>query len=51
VLIEEELADQSKSVEQRIQAILPIRTTCSTYFSWSGKSLGGWGEPMKAMKK
>jgi flavin reductase (DIM6/NTAB) family NADH-FMN oxidoreductase RutF len=51
VLIEEELADQSKSVEQRIQEIAPVHTTCATYFSFSGKSLGGWGEPMKAMKK
>jgi flavin reductase (DIM6/NTAB) family NADH-FMN oxidoreductase RutF len=48
VLVDEALTDQNKSVEQRIQAIAPISTTCATYFSWDGKSLGGWGEPMKA---
>lgn len=50
VLVTEELTDKDKSVEQRIQSIEPIRTTCSTYFSWNGKSLGGWSEPMKAIK-
>lgn len=49
VLVNEELTDQNKSVEQRIQAIAPISTTCTEYFSWSGKSLGGWGELMKSM--
>lgn len=48
VLVNEELTDQNKSIAQRMQAIAPICTTCSTYFSWSGKSLGGWGEPMKS---
>ncbi|MDD4297090.1 MAG: flavin reductase family protein [Ruminiclostridium sp.] len=51
VLVNEELADKSKSVEQRIQSIKPIHTTCSTYFSWYGKSIGRWSEPMKTLKK
>lgn len=45
VLAEEGLFDEGKSMEQRLQEIAPISTTCSTYFSWSGKKLGAWGEP------
>lgn len=51
ILVNEELIDKNKSVEQRIQSIKPIHTTCTTYFSWDGKSLGGWSEPMKAIEK
>jgi flavin reductase (DIM6/NTAB) family NADH-FMN oxidoreductase RutF len=51
VLVNEELTDAGTSVEQRIQSIKPIRTTCATYFSWDGKSLGSWSEPMKTIKK
>jgi flavin reductase (DIM6/NTAB) family NADH-FMN oxidoreductase RutF len=51
VLMDEELTDPGKSVEQRIQSIAPVCTTCATYFSWSGKAMGAWGEPMKAMKE
>lgn len=32
-----------KSIEERIQAIAPVHTTCGTYFSWSGASMGEWG--------
>ena len=46
VLADEKLTDQSKSAEQRIQSIAPVHTTCETYFSWGGKALGAWGEPM-----
>jgi flavin reductase (DIM6/NTAB) family NADH-FMN oxidoreductase RutF len=49
VLADEILADKETSVEQRIQAIAPVRTTCQTYFSWNGKAIGAWGEPMKAI--
>lgn len=49
VLISEELADENKTFEQRIQEIAPISTTCFTYFSWSGKALGKWGEPMNSL--
>lgn len=38
----EQNGDQ-KSVEERICGIAPVHTTCSTYFSWNGKSLGEWG--------
>lgn len=47
VMTDEELADKNRSVEERIKAIAPISTTCSTYFSWDGTTLGKWGEPMK----
>jgi hypothetical protein len=48
-LVDEELADEQKTVEERLQAIAPVGTTCHTYFSWHGKSLGRWGEPMQSI--
>lgn len=47
VLHDEVLADASKTVEEKMRLISPIHTTCSTYFSWDGKNLGGWSEPME----
>lgn len=44
VLGEEELSDQTKGVEQKLNEIAPVCTTCGTYFSWKGKKLGAWGE-------
>jgi hypothetical protein len=49
VLADEELADKSITVEERISSIAPVRTTCSTYFGWDGRAMGGWGEPMRAL--
>lgn len=49
-LAEESLFDENKSIEERIQGIAPISTTCATYFSWNGKSLGAWGEPKEGLK-
>jgi flavin reductase (DIM6/NTAB) family NADH-FMN oxidoreductase RutF len=51
VLVDERLNDKSTSVEHRIQSIAPVSTTCQTYFSWNGKALGAWGEPMKSFIK
>jgi flavin reductase (DIM6/NTAB) family NADH-FMN oxidoreductase RutF len=51
VLVDERLNDKSTSVEQRIQSIAPVSTTCQTYFSWNGKALGAWGELMKSFVK
>jgi flavin reductase (DIM6/NTAB) family NADH-FMN oxidoreductase RutF len=51
VLVDEELADEEKSVEERIQAIAPVRTTCMTYFGWNGEALGKWGEPGQRIVK
>lgn len=47
VLADAELADQNKSIAEKMLAIAPVRTTCSTYFSWDGSPMGRWGEPMK----
>lgn len=38
-----EQSSEKKSVEERIRSIAPVHTTCSTYFSWNGASLGEWG--------
>lgn len=46
VLVDERLNDKSTSVEHHIQSIAPVSTTCQTYFSWNGKALGAWGEPI-----
>ena len=43
VLADEALVDREKSVEELIQAIRPVKTTCQTYFSFAGEKLGGWG--------
>lgn len=51
VMVNEELTDTEKTVEQRLQSILPARTTCATYFSREGKALGKWGEMMKTVTK
>lgn len=50
VLVDEELMDASASVEERIRAIAPVSSTYLTYFGWDGRSMGGWGEPMRAIK-
>jgi flavin reductase (DIM6/NTAB) family NADH-FMN oxidoreductase RutF len=44
VLAAEELLDDSKTIEERIQSIAPVKTTCETYFSFTGKAMGKWGE-------
>ena len=44
VLMDEALTDGTVPLEKRIGDIAPVSTTCETYFSWTGKSLGGWGE-------
>ena len=50
VLVDEMLADDSKTIEDKLQAIAPVRTTCQTYFSWNGKAMGKWGEPGQTVK-
>ncbi|MBE0600663.1 MAG: flavin reductase family protein [Firmicutes bacterium] len=51
VLFNEDLADKSVSVEQRLQKTLPAFTTCATYFTRNGKAMGAWGEPMQALQR
>ena len=41
--MDESLSDDRMSIEDRICAIAPARTTCKTYFGWDGRSLGAWG--------
>jgi flavin reductase (DIM6/NTAB) family NADH-FMN oxidoreductase RutF len=41
---DEALTESSVSLEDRIAAIAPVRTTCGTYFGWDGRKLGEWGE-------
>lgn len=45
------VTDTEASPEQRLRAILPVHTTCSTYFGWNGQAIGAWGEPMKDLKR
>ena len=47
VLQDEELSDPDISSEEKLAKIAPVRTTCTEYFSYSGKSMGKWGEPRK----
>ena len=49
VLCEEQLTDESKSVEERVESIKPVRTVNSEYFSWNGKSIAPWGEPQNRL--
>ena len=51
VLADEFLCDDTLTIEQRINFIRPVHTTCGTYFKWDGTSVGSWGEPMKEIKK
>jgi len=51
VLADESLQDASKSLEEKIAAIAPARTTCQTYFGWDGRAMGAWGKPMESVKK
>ncbi len=47
VLANESVVDSEKSLEALMSEIAPVSTTSSTYFSWTGETLGGWGEPSK----
>ena len=51
VLQDEFLANGSETAQEKLAAIAPVRTTCNRYFSWTGTSLGAWGEPGKKLKK
>ena len=51
VLQDESLDKKDLTAEQKLFAIAPVRTTCNHYFSYVGADMGGWGEPMKSIKK
>ena len=46
VLQDDLLAKGEGSSPEKLNAIAPVHTTCRRYFSWDGKDLGAWGEPM-----
>jgi len=47
LLADETLFDESLPVEQHMDALRPVRNVGRTYFSWDGRPLGAWGEPMR----
>ena len=51
VLTDEALADADTPVEARLRQTQPASTTCATYFSNEIKTVGKWGEVMKAFRK
>ena len=50
VLADESLLDETKTIEERLGGIAPVSSTFKTYFSWQGKRLGAWGEPLTGIK-
>ena len=46
ILQDDALTDKASAPAEKLAAIAPVRTTCTTYFGWKGESLGAWGEPM-----
>lgn len=50
VMAEEALMDSDTNIEERMRVIAPIHTTCSTYFSWNGHTIGAWGEPQNRFR-
>jgi len=50
VLVDRALADENLSLQEKMDRIAPVSTTCTTYFDWNGKIMGGWGEPGKSIK-
>ena len=50
VLHEEFLTDKDLPVQEKLDRIAPVSTTCTTYFDWRGKMAGGWGELGKAIQ-
>ncbi|MFH1879298.1 MAG: flavin reductase [Bacillota bacterium] len=51
VLVNEALTDKSKTPAQHLREILPVRTTCATYFAWDGSAIAKWGEAMQTVQK
>ena len=45
------LAKGEVSTAEKLNAIAPVHATCGRYFSWDGKDLGAWGEPMLKMNQ
>lgn len=48
-VLQDESLSSDETVEQKLMRIAPVKTTCHHYFSYQGKDLGAWGEPMKKL--
>lgn len=51
VLLDEALTDDARPLAARMQELGAVQTTRSTYFSWDGRDLGAWGEPMQRLAR
>ena len=51
ILQKDMLTEKAAGSAEKLAAIAPVSTTCQTYFSWKGETLGAWGEPMAKVKK
>lgn len=51
VLVDEALADEKLTPEQKLNLIKPVSTTCETYFGWDGRAIAGWHEPSVNIKQ
>jgi len=49
-VLQDESLSSDETAEQKLMRIAPVKTTCKHYFSYQGKDLGAWGEPMKRLK-
>ena len=49
VLQDDALIKQEVGSPEKLASIAPVHTTCSRYFSWDGKNMGAWGEPMASL--
>ena len=48
-VLQDESLSSDETEEQKLKRIAPVKTTCKHYFSFEGKDLGSWGEPMKSL--
>lgn len=48
-VLQDESLSSDETEEQKLMRIAPVKTTCKHYFSYQGKDLGAWGEPMKSL--
>jgi flavin reductase (DIM6/NTAB) family NADH-FMN oxidoreductase RutF len=51
VLVDSELCESDKPVEEKMRSIAPVCTTCNNYFSWNGDKIAKWGELADTVKK
>ena len=49
-VLQDDSLSSDETFEEKLMRIAPVKTTCKHYFSYTGKDLGGWGEPRKNLK-